>query len=219
MGGAAIFDLDRTLTKHGTWSRFISFANSGRPSFLLGTPLIAVQAVAYKIGLATRTSVKERSIALFLAHWPREHLEKAAEDFAEREVRTGLRPKARAIIEKHRAEGDVLTIVSAAADLVVSPIARRLGIHEIICTRLRWGKNGRLCSRLDGPNCYGSEKLNRLRETWGKAHSYRPVTAYSDHISDLRLLLWADRGVAVNPSRALTLAAKRNGLEIENWDC
>lgn len=218
MGGAAIFDLDRTLTKRGTWSRFIAFANSGRPAFWSGTPFIAAQAIAYKIGLATRTSVKERSIALFLTHWSRERLEQAAEDFAEREVRTGLRLKARAVIEEHRANGDVLAIVSAAADLVVSPIARRLGIHQVICTRLRWEKDGHASSRLDGPNCYGLEKLRRIREIWGATHAYKPVTAYSDHISDLGLLEWADRGVAVNPSRSLLLAAKRNGLEVADWD-
>ena len=218
MAGAAIFDLDRTLTKRGTWSRFITFANSGRPALWLGTPIVAAQAIAYKIGLATRTSVKERSIALFLADWSRERLEQAAEDFAEQEVRTGLRPKARSVIEEHRACGDVLAIVSAAADLVVSPIARRLGIHQVICTRLRWEKDGHASSRLDGSNCYGAEKLRRVRETWGAAHGYKPVTAYSDHISDLDLLLWADRGVAVNPSRSLLLAAKHNGLEVANWD-
>lgn len=218
MGGAAIFDLDRTLTKRGTWSRFVSFANSGRPDLLLGMPLLVVQALAYKIGLATRTSVKERSIALFLSKWPREFLEDTAEDFAEREVREGLRPKARSVIEMHRAKGDVPTIVSAAADLIVLPIARRLGIDQVICTRLRWKEDGRLDSRLDGPNCYGAEKLERLRKTWGAEHSYHPVTAYSDHISDLGLLLWADRGVAVNPSKPLLQAAKRHGLEIENWD-
>jgi len=218
MSGAAIFDLDRTLTKRGTWMRFISFANSGQSSLLMGMPLLAAQAIAYKAGWATRTSVKERSIALFLSKYSREQLERAAEDFAEREVRDGLRTKARSVIEKHRAEGDVLTIVSAAADLVVLPIARRLGIDHVICTRLRWKEDARLDSRLDGPNCYGAEKLERIRKTWGAEHSYSRVTAYSDHISDLGLLLWADRGVAVNPSKSLLQAAKRKGLEIENWD-
>lgn len=218
MSGAVVFDLDRTLTKRGTWSRFISFANSGRPGALLGAPLIAVQAIAYKLGWATRTSVKERSIALFLSQWPRAYLENTAEDFAEREVREGLRPKARSVIAKHRAERDVPVIVSAAADLVALPIARRLGIDHVICTRLRWKEDGRLDARLDGPNCYGAEKLVRLREAWGAEHSYQRVTAYSDHISDLGLLLWADRGVAVNPSKPLLQAAKRHGLEIENWD-
>lgn len=218
MGGAVIFDLDRTLTKRGTWSRFISFANAGRPGSLLATPLIAAQALAYQVGLATRTSVKERSIALFLSKWPREHLENAAEEFAEREVRSGLRPKALSVIEMHRAKGDALTILTAAADLVALPIARRLGIDHVICTRLQWKESGRLCSRLDGANCYGGEKLKRLREHWSADHTYQPVTAYSDHITDLGLLLWADRGVAVNPSRALSRAAKRNGLEIEDWN-
>lgn len=218
MSGAAIFDLDRTLTKRGTWGRFLSFANSGHPSFLLRAPALAAQAVSYKFGFATRTSVKEKSIALYLSKHSRPHLEEAAEDFAEREIREGLRPKALSVIEKHRANGDVLTIATAAADLVALPIARRLGIDRVICTRLRWKENGSLDSRLDGPNCYGADKLARLRENWGAEHSYSPVTAYSDHITDLELLLWADKGVAVNPSKALLHAAKRHGLEIQNWD-
>nr|TFG55529.1 MAG: HAD family hydrolase [Hyphomicrobiales bacterium] len=218
MGGAAIFDLDRTLTKRGTWGRFIAFANAGHPAFWMGTPVVAVQAIAYKMGLATRLSVKEKSIAMLLANLSRDRLEGAAEDFAEREVNTGLRAKARSVIEAHRAQGDALVIASAAAELVVAPIARRLGIDQIICTRLRWTNDGRLSPELDGPNCYGSEKLNRIRETWGAPHAYKTVTAYSDHISDLGLLQWADRGVAVNPSKALLIAARRDGIEIVNWD-
>jgi phosphatidylglycerophosphatase C len=133
-----------------------------------------------------------------------------------------LRPRARSVIEKHRGKGDVLVIATAAADLVALPIARRLGIDRVICTRLRWKENERLESRLDGPNCYGAEKLERLREslraTWSTEDSYKPVTAYSDHISDLGLLLWAQKGVAVNPSKPLLQAAKRHGLEIADWD-
>ena len=218
MGGAAVFDLDRTLTKRGTWGRFIAFANAGRPAFWLGTPIVVAQAITYKLGLARRSSVKERSIQFLLTNLSRERLKQKAEEFAEHEVSTGLRAKARAVIEEHRARGDELVIASAACDLVVTPIARRLRMHQVICTRMRWKKDGRPSSILDGQNCYGPEKLNRILEAWGSTHAYKPVTAYSDHISDLGLLKWADRGVAVNPSRSLLLAAKQNKFKVVDWD-
>jgi len=217
MAGAAIFDLDRTLTVRGTWGRFIAFANARHPAFWFGTPIVAAQAIAYKMGLAPRTSVKEKSIAFLLGNLSRAQLERAAEDFAEREVTMGLRTKARSVIEEHRAKGDTLVIASAAAELVVAPIARRLGIEQLICTKLRWTENDRLSPELDGPNCYGEEKLIRISDAWGASHGYAPITAYSDHISDLGLLQWADKGIAVNPSKSLREAAPKHGIEIADW--
>jgi phosphoserine phosphatase len=43
------------------------------------------------------------------------------------------------------------------------------------------------------------------------------VIAYSDHHSDLPLLRWADRAVAVCPSAALAAAATAEGFVIESW--
>ncbi|MEC7290760.1 MAG: haloacid dehalogenase-like hydrolase [Pseudomonadota bacterium] len=93
MPGTAIFDMDRTLTKSGTWSRYMFQVNAGRPAFYLRLPLLAVHAIAYKLGFFSRRSVKEHGLKT-LTWASEEALKRAAEAFAEEEVRSGLRRKA-----------------------------------------------------------------------------------------------------------------------------
>lgn len=217
MPGTALFDMDRTLTRSGTWSRFIFFVNNARPFFYLRLPLLAVHAFAYKLGLFSRQSVKEHGLKT-LTWAKREDLERAADRFAEKEVRQGLRHQSRAVVDKHRSGGDMLVMATAAVDLVAHPIAERLGIEIVICTQLEWSADDRLTGRLKGHNCYGLEKLKRVRAASEEFKFQMPITSYSDHISDLPLLGWSDNGIAVNPSRGLARVADKHGLHIEDWN-
>lgn len=217
MPGTAIFDMDRTLTRSGTWSRFMFSVNKARPLFYLRLPALAVHAAAYKFGLRSRRSVKEHGLET-LTWATRDELERAADQFAENETRRGLRRLTNATLEKHRAAGDTLVMATAAVDLVARPIAKKLGIDIVICTELEWSEKGRLTGKLAGANCYGSSKLDSLRTANAVSEFPKPTTGYSDHVSDLPFLKWVDAGVAVNPSRGLALIADKAGLRVEDWE-
>lgn len=218
MPGTAIFDLDKTITRQGTWSRFVRSATGGGLGFWGKLPLAGLQAIKYKAGLADRASVKVRSIALYLEGQSRTSLQARADAFVAEDIRSGLRNQARSVIEAHRAAGDRLIIASAAVDLICDAMARELGFEDVICTRLAWNKEGRLRGALDGENCYGEEKLRRVEAFFGGARPAGPIVFYSDHHTDLPCLTWADRGVAVNPSSKLRNQAARNNIEIVDWD-
>lgn len=218
MPGTAIFDLDKTITRQGTWSRFVRAATGGGVGFWGKLPLAGLQAVKYKAGFADRASVKVRSIDLYLAGQTRADLQAKADAFVAREVATGLRKEARAVIEAHRAAGDRLVIASAAVDLICDAMARALGFDGVICTKLAWSADGRLQSGLDGENCYGEEKLRRVEDFFEGQRPPGPIVFYSDHHTDLPCLKWADRGVAVNPSAKLRKRAAQNNIEIVDWD-
>lgn len=218
MPGTAIFDLDKTITRQGTWSRFVRHATGGGLGFYGKLPVAGWQAVKYKAGFASRASVKECSIGLYLEGRTREELAAEAEAFVASDVATGLRQQARGVIEAHREAGDRLVIASAAVDLICDAMARALGFDDVICTRLGWDGAGRLGRTLDGENCYGEEKLIRVKAHFGGERPAGPVVFYSDHHTDLPCLVWADRGVAVNPSAPLRKLAPANGVEIVDWD-
>ncbi len=217
MPGTAIFDLDKTITRKGTWSRFVRSAVSPA-RFRAGLPAVAVTAAAYKLGLASRGAVKEKAIAIFLEGRSRDELTSLAETFVAKDIANGLRRKAREVIDAHKAAGDRLVIASAAVDLIVEPMARALGFGDTICTRLRWDANDRLLAELDGENCYGEEKLALVKARFEGTELARPVTFYSDHVTDLPCLTWADRGIAVNPNPPLRARAPSLGIEIADWD-
>ena len=217
MPGTALFDMDRTLTRSGTWSRYLFSVNKARPLFYLRLPLLGIHAIAYKLSFMSRQSVKEHGLKT-LTWASRENLERAADQFAEKEVSQGLRCQTLAVLDKHRSEGDMLVMATAAADLVARPIAEKLGFQRVISTELEWSEEGRLTGKLAGPNCYGQAKLDRIQAVNDEHAFLKPTTGYSDHISDLPFLQWVDIGVAVNPSRGLARVARDAGLRIEDWD-
>lgn len=218
MPGTAIFDLDKTLTTRGTWSRFVFTISRHRPVFWIKLPAALGFGLLHVVGIIDRDGLKERMVRLFLSGRSKSDLIGRAGAFADAEVTEGLRKSARRVIEAHKSQGDRVVIASAAVDLIVDPVADRLGVDETICTGLVWSRDGELTGRLAGPSCYGEEKLRRIKERFGDDRSGGEITFYSDHVSDLDALIWADGGVAVNPCKKLRLAAERNGLKIEDWD-
>ena len=75
-----------------------------------------------------------------------------------------------------------------------------------------------LAGTLDGDNCHGAAKVERLK---GHLASERcdplRIVAYSDHHSDLPLLAFADTAYVVNPRRAMRRLAEQNGFVILRW--
>src|SRR5436190_853374 len=62
-------------------------------------------------------------------------------------------------IEKHRAEGHVLAILSTSPTYVTQPIAEVLGIDEVMSTRFEVD-DGHFTGRLIGPACVGPGKVH-----------------------------------------------------------
>lgn len=217
MSGTAFFDLDKTITFEGTWTRFIRFAAKDPPKLNVKLMRLGWQAAKYKAGFANRGSVKQRAIELYLKGRTKDDLQARALSFAREEMTSGIRPGALRAIEWHRKEGHRLIIASAAADLIVGPLAGALGFDDIICTQLSWSAEDRLLPELRSENCYGEEKLRRIEAWCGDQKETGKTWMYSDHVSDLPALLWADHGIAINPSPALRRRAPELGLAIDNW--
>lgn len=210
----AIFDLDRTITRQPTWTRFLVFANRGRPVFWIRMLRVLVQAALYKLGFADRDSVKVVSLRT-LSHLSRNELEEIADHFTTREVATGLRPGAVRAVEWHRDRGDRLILATASVDLIADRIAAVLGFDDVVATRLDWSAGQQPPPpRLDGKNCYGAEKLERFSQIGISSAGF----AYSDHVSDIEMLRMADHPVAVNPSRGLRKLARAGQVTLADFN-
>ena len=217
----AVFDLDLTITRYPTWRNYIRYVNRRRPLTVADAVVrTGIAALRFKAGRQERTEVKEAALRAGLAGRRRDELEAAAEGFADEVMARGLRLRARSVIEGHEARGDEVILASAAVDLVAEPICRRLGIETCISTPMAWegGEGGEvLADHFGGPNCYDAEKARRVRAHVAAADGTM-VAMYSDHVTDLALLREAERGVAVNPSPRLRVAAAEHGLEVQDWD-
>lgn len=213
----AIFDLDRTVTRLGTWTRFVFFANGLRPGFLVRLPIWLWHGVAGVLGLADGLAYKRYSLTL-LAALPLREVEARAEAFVAQEVARGLRPGALDAIRHHKAQGDRVILATACLDVLAAPFGRHLSLDDVVSTQLAAPEGGHLVPTMIGANCDGPEKLRRVRALDHAQPFARPVHAYSDHISDLGLLEWADRGFAVNPSRKLRLAVRHSRVRVVDFE-
>lgn len=162
----AAFDFDGTLTRRDTLLPFLVHV-AGRRAVARALVEAAVPLALALVGRGDRGAQKERVLGRLLAGRPRAALEASAESFAEAAVATRLRPEVMAHLRAHLAAGDAVVVVTASPELVVAPIARRLGPVTVLGTRLEVGDDGRLTGRLAGANVRGPEKLRRLTDWLG----------------------------------------------------
>lgn len=123
-------------------------------------------------------------------------------------------PRAEALVERHRQQGDLLMVITSTNRFIVEPICQRLGIGELLATELEVA-HGRYTGKVEGTPTYREGKVTRLRE-WLEGRDWRLEDAcfYSDSINDLPLLEEVGRPVAVDPDESLRAIASQRGWEI-----
>jgi HAD superfamily hydrolase (TIGR01490 family) len=126
-------------------------------------------------------------------------------------------PQALELIEQHRSAGDEVVIVTATNEFVTTPIARALGVEELIAVKLARGGDGWITGEIDGVPSLREGKVHRVAE-WlqlrGLGWEDAEITFYSDSVNDLPLLEKVDHPVATNPDERLRAIAAERGWRI-----
>ncbi len=216
----AIYDMDRTVTRHATYTPFLLHCALRRaPWRLLLLPFVVASMLAYLAKLIDRARLKEINHRLLLGHrrHPKE-LKPLVDSFAERTVASNVRLGARAAIARDKAEGRRIVMATASYRLYAEAIADRLGFDDVIGTSSIIGLDERVHARIDGENCYGPAKLRMIEDWLAKSGFERGhVRFYSDHASDAPVFEWSDEPVAVNPHDRLRKLAGERGWSVEDW--
>lgn len=120
-------------------------------------------------------------------------------------------PRAEALLADHRSRGDVLAIITSTNRFVTEPIARLLGIENLLATELEIADD-RYTGRIVGVPCYRAGKITHL-ENWlkGQPHQLGGSYFYSDSINDLPLLERVENPVVVDPDPLLEAHARERG--------
>jgi len=219
----AIYDMDRTVTKCPTYTTFLLHCALRRaPWRLLFLPLVVLSMLAYVVRLIDRAKLKEINHHLLVGRriHPRD-LQPLVASFADRQVRTNIRPGAREAIARDKAERRRLVLATASYRLYADAIAERLGFDDVIGTGSIIGLDERVHAKIAGENCYGPAKLRMIAdwvEKSGLKGVHGHVRFYSDHMSDQPAFEWANEPVAVNPHGKLRRLAERRGWAIEDWN-
>lgn len=222
MTALAIYDMDRTITRHGTYTGFLLHVALRRsPWRLLFVPLVPLVMLAYACRLIDRVKLKEINQALLIGgHIPSAELEPLARSFAVKTIATNIYPGALRQMAADRESGHRLVMATASYRIYVAAIADALGMDDVIATDSFCLPDGRVRARIDGENCYGPAKLRKIvawLQTQGLDRPDCTVRFYSDHVSDACVLDWADVPIAVNPSPQLRRLAKGHRWLIVDW--
>lgn len=222
MSDLAIYDMDRTVTRHATYTPFLLHCASRRQQWrLLFVPFVALAMLGYVLKLYDRARLKEMCHFLLLGSkvHPRD-LQPLVQSFADATVANNIRPGARQAIARDKSQGRRVVLATASYRLYASAIADRLGFDDVIATGSIIGLDERVHARIEGQNCYGEEKMRMIAD-WvdksGLTGAHGHVRFYSDHASDAPAFEWSDEPVAVNPHDRLRRLASQRGWAIEDW--
>ncbi|HVL59070.1 MAG TPA: HAD family hydrolase [Burkholderiaceae bacterium] len=214
----AVFDLDQTITRADTFVRFLIGCLLRSPARWRHAPALAWAVLAYASGRRDNNWLKAFFLRRIVGGRSPARLQRFVDAYVEQVLARQLLPAALAEIGRLRRSGVGLVLATASPDLYVTPLGRRLGFDEIVCTRVGALADGRCSGRLDGDNCYGEEKKRRIETLLAaRGVSLRDVAFYSDHHSDLPLLQAAGRPVAVNPTPKLAAYARTAGIPMLDW--
>jgi phosphatidylglycerophosphatase C len=183
------FDFDGTLTTRDTFLAFLRW-RSGRIGYWRGIARLTPALFAFAQNRNVER-LKAEAARVFLSGAPIATLDAEAREFAATAAPALLRPDALQVWRRHQAEGARMVIVTASPEPVIAPFAHGLGADRLIGTRLEIDGEGRLTGALDGPNCRGPEKVNRLRAVFGP--DLRLKAAYGDTDGDVQMLEIADQ--------------------------
>jgi phosphatidylglycerophosphatase C len=191
------FDFDGTLTHHDSVIPFIRRFKGIRP-LVFGLLRRTHQVIP---ALLRRDRDALRGVATQVAFTGRtlDQLGRHAAKFGADVIATGMRADMVDRLVWHRDAGHTVLIVSASYEQYVRVVGRHLGVHDVLATKLE-SIDGILTGRLDGANCRGPEKVQRLQQ-WCDDNriviSEATVWAYGDSAGDRELLAIADHPIWV----------------------
>lgn len=141
----------------------------------------------------------------------------AHERFMREVIRPAIRPRAVQLVRKHQQAGDDVVIVTATNEFVTGPIARELGVEQLIAVQLERDASGWITGEIDGIPSMREGKVLRVGhwlESRGLDWIDVETTFYSDSMNDLPLLERVEHPVATNPDPRLRTIAIERGWPI-----
>jgi HAD superfamily hydrolase (TIGR01490 family) len=215
-GVVAFFDLDKTLLSINSAPRV--FARSRREGRLRLSQAVGASVIfgLYAVGLRHVDDLIRQG-----AIQARGHREQDIVDWYQRfwdeEIRSLVRPGARAAVEQHRERGDRTAIITSSTIYIARLAAADLGIDDALAPRMIV-EDGRFTGHCEEPLCSGPGKIAHARAAAERAGvALADCAFYTDSYTDVGLLEQVRTPVAVNPDPRLRRVAQRRKWAIVDW--
>jgi len=218
----AIFDLDNTLIADDSdylWGQFLVEQNIVDKDAYESANARFYQ--DYKQGQLNILEFLRFSLKPLSEHEPTQ-LYRWREQFVREKIHPILLKPARDLIEKHKARGDTLMVITATNRFVTEPIVKLYGIDHLLATTPEF-VDGHYTGGFTGVPCFQEGKVSLL-EDWLKTsdENLQASWFYSDSHNDLPLLKRVENPVAVDPDAILkdhALQANWPVISLRNRHC
>ena len=183
-GTLVLFDFDGTITTRDTLIEFVHYYR-GRKRYLLGMLMLAPVLMLYALKLIPNWKAKQFFLTRFFKGERAEEFNRQCVLFSTKVMPSFIREEAAKAIGKYREQGATMVVVSASAENWVKPWCDQHGL-QCLATRLEV-KDGMVTGNIDGRNCYGDEKVCRIREQFDLT-GFPNIIAYGDSSGDREML-------------------------------
>jgi HAD superfamily hydrolase (TIGR01490 family) len=149
-----------------------------------------------------------------LSQHPKAFLDDLHIKYMEKVIRPMMTDKAQALVNQHKANGDLCMVITATNSFVTKPIATAYGIEHLIGTDPEM-IDGQFTGNVSGEPSFQQGKVTRLNawltERGQKLEDFTVSYFYSDSHNDLPLMKLVTNPVAVDADPQLSEHAKNNG--------
>ncbi|RXJ95814.1 HAD-IB family hydrolase [Arcobacter sp. AHV-9/2010] len=179
-----LFDFDGTITKDDSLLKFIRFVVGDR-RFLVGLVVLSPMLVLYKLKLIPNYKAKQYMLSWFFKGMRKVDFFEVAKKYSLTHIDKIVRLKAIEKINWHKNQGHKVVVVSASIECWLRPWCEKNGL-ELLATKLEI-KDDIVTGKLLSKNCYGVEKVNRIKELYN-LEKYDYIYAYGDSNGDKQML-------------------------------
>lgn len=210
----AFFDLDGTLV-----SGFTATAHAGdrirRRQASIGEMLGVLEAsLRYRFGRMQFARLLDRA-AGYLRGESISELDELGEQLFGRHIESRVYPHMREIVRAHQDRGHCVVLSSSAMTIHAEPVARYLGITEVVCNRFELDDAGRLTGFIVRPIIWGQRKAAAVQQLClAKDIDLQSSYFYADGDEDVALMSLVGYPRPVNPRPKLAAKAAERGWPV-----
>jgi HAD superfamily hydrolase (TIGR01490 family) len=218
----ALFDLDGTLCRGGVLEGFLKYYLKHKKKRMWILVFWATHSALWLLSLCKLYSGEKcrvkwmEDLSGIFKGASREEVLEVFHWVADNYLSESLRNDVVAILHQHKQSGHIVIIVSATFNELLEVIGQKLGVPNVIGTRLEM-IDGKYTGKAVCPLCFGENKARLLKEfieRSGLEIDGSASFAYADSIFDVPLLKLVGNPVATYPDKRLRQFAEYNGWRI-----
>src|SRR5690349_19721621 len=207
---AAFYDVDGTLIKINIVHAFAFYA-SRHASLAVSAKNTVKTALSIPVFWAADKLSRKWFNEIFYRSYEgasEDRLEVLSEELFEDVIKPNIYPRARDLIEDSRRAGVRQVLVSGALDFTMRPLAKYLGVDDLIANQLEF-VDSYATGKLKKPFVAGATKADIMR-AYAKQHDIDLAEswAYTDRFSDYPILAVVGHPTACNPDLRLRSLAR-----------